>query len=86
MLILDEATSALDSKTESTVMANLQALRCTRIIIAHRLSTVANADQIIVMDKGRIMETGTHEQLLARGRIYRDLVAAQARLSKEMAA
>ena len=86
MLILDEATSALDSKTESTVMANLQALHCTRIIIAHRLSTVANADQIIVMDKGRIMETGTHEQLLARGRIYRDLVAAQASLTKEMAA
>jgi ATP-binding cassette subfamily B protein len=77
VLVLDEATSALDSITEQKVHANLATLRSTRVIIAHRLSTVRDADLILVMDQGRLVERGTHEELLAKGGHYRDLVAAQ---------
>jgi ABC-type bacteriocin/lantibiotic exporter with double-glycine peptidase domain len=77
VLVLDEATSALDAITEQKVHANLATLRSTRVIIAHRLSTVRNADLILVMDQGRIVERGTHDELLARGGRYHDLVAAQ---------
>lgn len=80
VLILDEATSALDMETERRVQQNLDALRAgkTTIIIAHRLSTVENADLIYVMDKGRIVEQGTHEELMASGALYRSLVLAKA--------
>jgi ABC-type bacteriocin/lantibiotic exporter with double-glycine peptidase domain len=77
LLILDEATSALDSETERRVIRNLEDLRCTRIVLAHRLSTIVNADVILVMDAGEVVETGTHHELLARGRHYARLVAAQ---------
>ena len=76
VLLLDEATSALDTATEARVTASLSRLRVTRVIIAHRLSTVANADRIVVMDKGRIVEIGTHASLLAKGGTYFHLVAA----------
>jgi ABC-type bacteriocin/lantibiotic exporter with double-glycine peptidase domain len=76
VLLLDEATSALDTATEAAVTANLARLRATRIIIAHRLSTVANTDRIVVMDNGRIVETGSHAELLARRGAYHRLVAA----------
>jgi ABC-type bacteriocin/lantibiotic exporter with double-glycine peptidase domain len=76
VLLLDEATSSLDTGTEARITANLARLRATRIIVAHRLSTVANADRIVVMDKGRIVETGTHASLLAKGGTYYHLVAA----------
>src|SRR5215813_10464627 len=65
LMLLDEATSALDNSTEKRVIENLERQRCTRITVAHRLSTVRNADLIIVMDKGRIIEQGNHQQLLA---------------------
>jgi ATP-binding cassette subfamily B protein len=78
-LILDEATSALDAETERRVMDNLARLNCTRIVLAHRLSTIANADLILVMEDGEVVEAGTHEELLARGAQYRNLVAAQLR-------
>jgi ABC-type bacteriocin/lantibiotic exporter with double-glycine peptidase domain len=65
LLLLDEATSHLDTETESVVDRNLGALRCTRIVIAHRLSTVRAADCIVVIDGGTIVERGTHEVLLA---------------------
>jgi subfamily B ATP-binding cassette protein MsbA len=79
VLLLDEATSALDTGTEAKITANLARLRATRITVAHRLSTVANADRIVVMDKGRIVETGTHASLLAnRGTYYHLVVAAGA--------
>ncbi|MGW0804776.1 peptidase domain-containing ABC transporter [Nonomuraea sp. NPDC002799] len=77
VLLLDEATSHLDAVTEARVHANLRALRCTQIVIAHRLSTVRDADQIILLDHGHPAESGTHPQLLALGGRYTSLVAAQ---------
>lgn len=75
VLILDEATSAVDNETEAAIqrsMAHITQGRTT-IIIAHRLSTVRQADKIYVMDKGRVVEAGRHDELLARGGIYNDL-------------
>jgi ABC-type bacteriocin/lantibiotic exporter with double-glycine peptidase domain len=77
LLILDEATSALDSETERKVIQNLEELRCTRIVLAHRLSTIVKSDLILVMDGGEVVETGTHHELLSRGQHYARLVAAQ---------
>ncbi len=78
-LFLDEATSALDSVNESDVMENLRlfAQNRTVLVIAHRLSTVRDADQIIVMDAGRIVEVGNHSDLTARGGVYYKLVRNQ---------
>ena len=80
VLILDEATSALDSESEQLVQHALERLleNRTALVIAHRLSTVQDADEIIVMDQGRIVERGTHEQLMQEGQIYRKLVELQA--------
>jgi ATP-binding cassette subfamily B multidrug efflux pump len=75
ILVLDEATSALDSEVEAAIQENLFALMegKTVIAIAHRLSTLTEMDRLIVLDKGRIVETGTHEQLASGGGIYADL-------------
>ncbi|HKU42633.1 MAG TPA: peptidase domain-containing ABC transporter [Polyangiales bacterium] len=77
ILVLDEATSALDAASEAAIQSALEGIRCTRIVIAHRLSTVARADRIVVVDRGRVVEHGTPEALLARGEIYARLVAQQ---------
>ncbi|MFH1130384.1 MAG: peptidase domain-containing ABC transporter [Pseudomonadota bacterium] len=77
ILLLDEATSALDAINEKKIQEELAALRATRIVIAHRFSTVVDADKILVMDRGRIVEQGTHEALLEKGGKYKELVAAQ---------
>jgi ABC-type bacteriocin/lantibiotic exporter with double-glycine peptidase domain len=76
LMLLDEATSALDNATEKRVIENLERQRCTRITVAHRLSTVRNADLIVVMDKGRIVEQGNHQQLVANHGLYARLVQA----------
>ncbi|MBL0924180.1 MAG: ABC transporter ATP-binding protein/permease [Sphingomonadaceae bacterium] len=79
ILILDEATSALDSRTESEIQATLDRIseRRTTIIIAHRLSTVVDADRIMVLDAGRVAEQGTHAQLLRKGGLYAEMWARQ---------
>lgn len=73
ILIMDEATSALDSNTEATVFKNIRRRGCALLIIAHRLSAIRNCDEIIVMDKGKIVAKGTHEELLSQQGIYRDI-------------
>jgi ATP-binding cassette subfamily B protein len=80
ILILDEATSALDSRTEEAIQATLDGVTRNRttIVIAHRLSTIVAADQIIVLDQGRIAERGAHGELLARGGLYAELWNRQA--------
>ncbi|MDQ3982852.1 MAG: peptidase domain-containing ABC transporter [Actinomycetota bacterium] len=77
IVVLDEATSALDSVTEAKVYQNLKALECTRIIVAHRLSTILHADLIVVLEHGRLAEQGKHDELVTLGGRYAELVAAQ---------
>ena len=79
VLILDEATSALDTASERQVQEALQRLMAgrTTLIIAHRLSTIEHADRVLVLDQGRLVESGSHSQLLARGGLYARLHALQ---------
>ena len=79
ILIFDEATSALDSRTEKIIQAELRQIaeNRTTLVIAHRLSTVIDADQILVMEYGRIVERGTHRELLERGEVYAHMWALQ---------
>jgi ATP-binding cassette subfamily B multidrug efflux pump len=79
ILIMDEATSALDSEVEAAIQTNLNTLMQgkTVIAIAHRLSTIAALDRLIVLDKGQIIEQGTHNELIALGGVYAHLWAHQ---------
>lgn len=77
IIIMDEATSALDAKTEYDVVNAIKDRGITSIVIAHRLSTIRDCDEIIVMDHGKIAERGTHEQLMALGGRYRELVTRE---------
>ncbi len=77
MLLLDEATSALDVVSERLIEKHLKTLKCTQIIIAHRLSTIRHADKILVLDEGRVVEQGTHQELLAMQGHYAHLIHSQ---------
>ena len=77
ILVFDEATSALDNRSQAIVTRSLDKLNVTRIVVAHRLSTIRNCDRIIVMDGGRVAETGTFEELVERGGLFSDLVKRQ---------
>ena len=77
ILILDEATSALDNITQKHVTDSLAALKGTRIVVAHRLSTVQNCDRIFVLDGGKIAETGTYDELIQKNGIFAQLVSRQ---------
>lgn len=77
ILYMDEATSALDNRTQNIVSESLEKLQATRIIIAHRLSTIINADRIFVMDKGRIVESGTYDELMKNNGLFSLLASRQ---------
>ena len=77
ILIFDEATSALDNITQKHVTESLDSLKCTRIVIAHRLSTVQDCDRIICLDKGHIVEEGSYDELIERNGFFAGLVARQ---------
>ena len=79
ILILDDSVSAVDTKTEETILDNLNKVRKgkTTLIIAHRISTIKDADKIIIVDEGRVIDVGTHEELLVRCSFYLDMVERQ---------
>jgi ABC-type bacteriocin/lantibiotic exporter with double-glycine peptidase domain len=76
ILLLDEATSSLDGATEAQVHANLAGLGCTRIVIAHRLATVRDADRILVLQAGRIVQTGSYPELVGQAGLFRQLLSS----------
>jgi ABC-type bacteriocin/lantibiotic exporter with double-glycine peptidase domain len=77
ILIMDEAASALDNLTQKTVTDSLDALDCTRIVIAHRLSTIRSCDRILALDRGKIVESGSYDELMERDGFFADLVRRQ---------
>lgn len=87
ILILDDALSAVDTKTEHAILSNLQRIMAgrTTVIISHRVSSAKLADQIIILDKGRIVERGTHESLLLQGGLYKELYEKQMKAEEEIA-
>ena len=77
ILLLDEATAALDNVTQAAVLESLAGLNCTRLVIAHRLNTIRNADWILVMDQGKLVEQGTFDQLTSRPGVFATMLQRQ---------
>ena len=77
IIFFDEATSALDNLSQKAVSDNLDQLRCTRVVIAHRLSTIRHCDRIVVIDKGKIVDQGTFEELMARKGLFYEMSLRQ---------
>lgn len=79
ILLLDEATSALDSESENLVQQAIDSARKNRttIAVAHRLSTIQGADRIFVIDKGKVVESGSHQELMEKGDVYREMAERQ---------
>ena len=77
ILMFDEATSALDDKTQKHIADSLDSLKCTRVVIAHRLSTVRECDRIMAVAGGSIAEEGTYEELIEKGGMFAELVERQ---------
>jgi len=77
IIFCDEATSALDNRSQAIVTESLDKMKATRIVVAHRLSTIRNADRIIVLDKGNVAESGTFDELVAKDGIFASMVKRQ---------
>jgi ATP-binding cassette subfamily C protein len=77
ILFFDEATSALDNRTQQIVSQSLDRLQATRIVVAHRLSTILNADRIYVIDRGRVVQEGTYHELMQQDGIFAELAQRQ---------
>ncbi len=77
IVFFDEATSALDNPTQAVVTESLDRLRATRVVIAHRLSTIIKADRIFVLEAGRVVQSGTYDELVNKSGLFHDLVKRQ---------
>ncbi len=77
ILFFDEATSALDNRTQAIVSESLERLNATRVVVAHRLSTIVNADRIVVVKSGQIVESGRYDELMANDGLFAELARRQ---------